>query len=139
MQRFIIQGELPDLNQIIEASKQHWARYHDFKRRYTTYVTLVAKTQLQPITEYPVSIWIVWHCKNKRKDKDNISAGKKFILDGLVEAGILSGDGWKHISELHDRFFQDRENPRIEVTIISCNTALSLTLEASPSWTTQKY
>ena len=26
-----------------------------------------------------------------------LSAGKKLILDGLVAAGVVGGDGWKHI------------------------------------------
>lgn len=117
MQKLIIYGELPDLNQIIEASKQHWAKYHAFKKRYTDYVALVARTQLKPVRDYPISVEIVWHCQDKRKDPDNIAHAKKYILDGLVEAGLLEGDGWKHISELHDRFFQDKENPRIEIII----------------------
>jgi hypothetical protein len=58
-----------------------------------------------------------WHCKDKRKDKDNISAGKKFILDGLVEAGILKSDGFNYIASFHDTFFVDSQNPRIEITI----------------------
>ena len=117
-QKLTILGELPDLNTIIAASKQHWAKYHAFKKRYTDYVALVAKMQLQPIMEYPVAIEIDWHCRNRRKDPDGIAFGKKFILDGLVEAGILEGDGWKHISELYDRFFRDKEKPRIEIIIL---------------------
>jgi Holliday junction resolvase RusA-like endonuclease len=120
-QKLTILGELPDLNTIIAASKQHWAKYHAFKKRYTDYVALVAKMQLQPITESPVSISFDWYCKDKRKDKDNLSAGKKFILDGLIEAGILEGDGWKQISELHDTFRVDSQNPRIEITIQESN------------------
>lgn len=117
MQRLIIQGELPDLNQIIAASKQHWARYHEFKRRYTNYVAMIAKTQLVPVKSYPVSIRIDWFCPSRRKDPDNIAAGKKFIIDGLVQAEIFTNDGWKQISELHDRFFIDAEKPRIEITL----------------------
>jgi len=117
MPKLIITGELPDLNHIIDISKKHWAQYHAFKKKYTQLVAMIARAQLKPVGEYPVGIEIVWHCKNKRKDPDNIAAGKKFIMDGLVEAGILKGDAWKHIAELHDRFFVDAGNPRIEITL----------------------
>lgn len=117
MQKLTILGEFPDLNSIIDASKQHWAKYHVFKKQYTDYVTMIAKTHLQPVTKYPVSIQTTWYCPTRRKDPDNVAAGKKFILDGLVEAGILKGDAWKHISELHDSFFVDKENPRVEISL----------------------
>ena len=117
MQKLIINGELPDLNRIIEASKQHWAKYHQFKKQYTEFVALLAKTQLKPVMVYPVSISIDWHCKNERKDPDNIAHAKKYILDGLVEAGILKSDSFKCITEFQERFFVDRCNPRIEVTL----------------------
>jgi hypothetical protein len=38
---------------------------------------------------------------DKRRDPDNIaSAAAKLILDGLVKAGVLEGDGWAHIAAL---------------------------------------
>jgi hypothetical protein len=117
MQKLVISGELPDLNQIIDASKQHWAKYHAVKHKYTELVALLAKVQLKPISEYPICIEIAWFCPDRRKDPDNIAHAKKYILDGLVEAGILDGDGWKHIAEFHDLFCVDDQNPRIEITI----------------------
>jgi hypothetical protein len=119
MQKLIIEGELPDLNKIIDVSKKHWAKYHQFKKKYTELVAMVAKAQLTPVCEYPITISVDWYCPSRRKDPDNVAFAKKFILDGLVLAGILKSDSWKQISELHDRFFQDKENPCIEVTIQS--------------------
>jgi hypothetical protein len=38
---------------------------------------------------------------DKRRDPDNLAGGAmKFGLDGLVKAGVLAGDGWKHITGL---------------------------------------
>lgn len=48
-----------------------------------------------------------------------IAFAKKFILDALVGAGVLRGDGWKHISGFTDRFKVSKEDPRIEVEIES--------------------
>ena len=59
-----------------------------------------------------------WLCKNKKKDKDNIAFAKKFILDGLVEAGVIKNDGWDDIEGFQDEFEIDAKNPRIEVEIV---------------------
>ncbi|MHC4536082.1 MAG: RusA family crossover junction endodeoxyribonuclease [Planctomycetota bacterium] len=114
-QVFTIQGELPDFNSIVEASKQHWAQYYAFKQQYTTLVWLCARAALKPFQEFPIDFSIHWYCKDKRKDKDNISAGKKFILDGLIKAGIIPSDSWRHVGDFEDRFYLDRVNPRIVV------------------------
>jgi hypothetical protein len=38
---------------------------------------------------------------DRRRDPDNIaSAASKLILDGLVKAGVIDGDGWQHITGL---------------------------------------
>ena len=37
----------------------------------------------------PVDVTCTWITKDLRKDLDNVSAGIKFVLDGLVQAGIL--------------------------------------------------
>lgn len=37
--------------------------------------------------------------------------------DALVKEGILENDGWKDIVGFTDRFFIDKNNPRIEVEI----------------------
>jgi len=44
-------------------------------------------------------------------------AGQKFILDGLVQAGVLSNDGWKQIGKVTHDFKIDRQNPRVEVEL----------------------
>jgi len=118
-QVFTIQGELPDFNSIIEASKQHWAQYYAFKQQYTTLVWLCARAALKPFQEFPIDFSIHWYCKDKRKDKDNISAGKKFILDGLIKAGIIPSDSWRHVGDFEDLFYIDRANPRIVVYMTS--------------------
>ena len=118
-QIFTIQGELPDFNSIIDASKQHWAQYYAFKQQYTTLVWLCARAALKPFQQFPIDFSIHWFCKNKRKDKDNISAGKKFILDGLISAGIIPSDSWRHVGNFEDKFYLDRANPRIVVSMTS--------------------
>lgn len=112
--KFTIPGELPDLNQIIKASKSHYMAYSTLKKKNTQLVMLASKG-IASVER--ANFTITWHCKNRRKDKDNIAAGVKFIFDGLVENGILKNDGWKEIGDVNHIFKVDKENPRVEVEI----------------------
>lgn len=115
MTKFTIQGELPDANQVIAASKSHYMRYANLKKENTLLVRLSA-SKVSKVKK--ADFEITWHCKNRRKDKDNIIFGQKFIFDGLVEAGVISNDGWNEIGDVSHKFKVDKENPRIEVSII---------------------
>ena len=112
--KIVIPGELPTMNEIVAASKRHWGSYSSMKKTYTDLVALHAK-RLPKIKK--ADVIITWVCKNKRQDKDNITAGQKFILDGLVEAGVLENDGWNQIGDLIHHFEVDKENPRVEVEL----------------------
>jgi len=116
-QRLIIPCELPDLNRVIAESKRHWSKYAATKKQHTAMVAALARRQLRPVRRGQVHLSCVWYCKNKRRDPDNIASAKKFIIDGLVEAGILENDGWSQISGFSDTFSVDKANPRVEVVI----------------------
>jgi len=64
-------------------------------------------------------IWleIIYYEPNKRRDKDNIAGAKKYILDGLVDAGIIEKDGWDYIVGWAEFFEIDKDNPGIEIWI----------------------
>lgn len=111
----VIPGELPDLNTIIDVSKAHYIYYSDMKKEYTEMVAWLAKGKGQ---FERIDLNITWYCKNKKKDKDNIAAGIKFILDGLVMAGAIENDGWKQVNDFKHSFKVDKDNPRIEVKIM---------------------
>lgn len=112
--KFTIPGELPDMNQIIKASKSHYMAYSTMKKKNTELVQWSSKG-LQKIDR--ADFTITWYCKNRRKDKDNITAGAKFIFDGLVGNEILPNDGWKQIGDVKHIFKVDKENPRVEVEL----------------------
>ena len=71
-----------------------------------------------PRFEGPVVVSIEWYEPNRRRDLDNVASAKKFILDGLVRAGVLANDGQRHVTGFADTFHVDRERPRIVVSII---------------------
>jgi len=64
-----------------------------------------------------VDVTCTWITKDLRKDPDNVSAGVKFILDGLVQAGILPDDRRKQINSIKHEFGVDKQNPRVEIVI----------------------
>ena len=114
---FTIQGELPDLNTIIKESKRgrgNWQPYNDLKHEYTIRV-MAACRGIKPFNK--IDIDIEWTCKNKRKNKDNIMAGTKFILDGLVTEGILKNDGWGEIRDIKHSFYINKDEPLINVIL----------------------
>lgn len=59
--------------------------------------------RLPKITK-PVFIRFTWKEKNRKRDKDGISFGKKFILDAMQKAGKLPNDNWKWIRGFSDSF-----------------------------------
>lgn len=116
--KLVLEGDIfPSLNRIIDLSKQHWSKYAKLKKEMTSLVMWQAKRQCKPVKayRYPVMIKISWAMPSARRDPDNIAHAKKYILDGLVKAKILEGDGFKQIKEFRDMFSVDKENPRVEV------------------------
>ena len=97
----IIPGELPNLNQIIEAAKTHWTVYRDMKAANTELVAWYAKGKGKVKR---ADIIITWYTKDRRTDPDNTAAAVKFILDGLVDAGVLKNDGCKVVRSIKHEF-----------------------------------
>ena len=116
VEKLIIPGELPGLNEIIEMSKIHWGEYANEKRILTYEIALLAKTQIKRKYQ-KIDLTFYWYCENRRRDKDNIIAGQKFIIDALVEAEIIKNDGWNEIGNIIHYFEIDKKNPHIEVII----------------------
>jgi Holliday junction resolvase RusA-like endonuclease len=118
-----IPGRLPGLNEIIDAAKQGKGKYQPYammKEHYTTMIAWLAKK----LPKYEkVGLLITWHEPDRRRDPDNITAGQKFILDGMVAAGTIPNDSQKHIKGIVHRFRVDRKAPRVEVEIIDTEKA----------------
>lgn len=115
MEKIIIEGELPTLNEIIDLSKTHWAKYREVKRINTNLVAFISNRL--PKFE-AIKLDITYYRKDRRTDPDNIVASKKFILDGLVKSGVIKNDGWGEVKGFKESWKVDKDNPRIEVTII---------------------
>ena len=121
--QFHIHGTLPHLNKVIADVKQHWSLYSNTKRHATDKVCLLARStwRSRPPIEHPVVVTFTWHLvpkkKNRAMDPDNVSHGQKYILDGLVKAGVLVDDSPAQVLALHHEFRYDTKDPYVTVTL----------------------
>ena len=116
MQKLVIPGRLPGMNEITSAARGNRYIAAKQKREYTEMVALCAKAAKLPQMD-KVDVTINWFEPDKMRDKDNIHAGTKFIFDGLIMAKIIPNDNWAHIGDITYRYDVDRRNPRIEVIL----------------------
>ena len=116
--KLVIPGVLPSLNEYIRAERGN--RYHaaSLKKQTEDMIAACIAQQLRGVRfDGPVKITYTWYEENRKRDKDNIAFGKKFVQDALVKSGVLANDGWQEIVSFADRFGIDKDNPRVEVTI----------------------
>ena len=122
MKEIVIPYELMDLNTYIKNNRANRMKGAKSKRAYTRLCAVSVKAAMNKCLEIkedemPIDLHFKWYVPSKRKDKDNIAFGKKFILDGMLKAGLLENDGWKQIGNFTDTFVVDKENPRVVVEI----------------------
>lgn len=116
--KFTIPLRLPGLNEYVNACRGNAYSGANVKKQVETAIFYVLAQQLPGLRIHkPVHVDFLWVEQNKRRDKDNIAFGKKFILDALQKAKVLSGDGWTQVDGFTDSFAVCRNNPHVEVTI----------------------
>lgn len=117
MQKLVVKGVLPGLNEMTKANRSNRYQGNKQKKEATRLVSLSCRAchlkKVSGIHDYT----FIWYCKDKRRDKDNIMAGQKFIFDGLQEAGVIENDGWKEVGDIKHIFRIDKASPRVEVLI----------------------
>lgn len=117
--KFTIRGTLPGLNELIEAERRNRFIGAKLKKQYEAVVMRAARSLGNVEFEEPVFMVYHWYEKDRRRDKDNICAfGRKVIQDALVKARFLRNDGWKNIAGFEDRFYVDKDKPRVVVEIL---------------------
>jgi len=112
-------GEFTDLNTYIAAERGNRFAAAEIKRDETDRVQMGClseeNSKQAPITK-PCFVCFEWYTRNERKDADNVAFAKKFILDGLVKAGILKDDTRKFVLGFTDNFKVDSDFPRVMVS-----------------------
>ena len=118
-QTLIIEGRLPGMNEYTSAQRMNKYAGANMKRKHQDNVMAeIWRCNLQPVN-VPVRLMYKYFEPNKRRDKDNVAAfAHKVIQDALVQSRTLPDDGWDEIFGFSDEFYVDKENPRIEVTLV---------------------
>jgi len=70
-----------------------------------------------PIFTKKVILWCRWMEGNKRRDPDNVFAGQKFILDAMVNLGVIKDDSQDYVAAIFHTLAIDRVKPRVEVMV----------------------
>jgi len=117
-QRLAIHGTFPGTNQMLVAAKSHWAVYAREKKRLTGKVKFLAQLARLQTVDAPVTVRFWWYEANARRDVDNISSGQKYVLDGLVAAGVLHDDRRTCVKGIEHHFPEpDPDCPRVEIEL----------------------
>ena len=100
---FFLDFPLPTLNEMIRTARGNKYAAAAQKKKYTGLVA----TEIMVQTERPhfdaISLDITWIETKKKRDPDNVFAAVKFILDGIVAAGIIKDDDRDHVASITNR------------------------------------
>ncbi len=122
VQSFEVPGRFPSLNDYLRIRNR--AQRAAMKRSLDHRVAWAAKEAgIRPVGRCMVRV--TWVEQNRRRDLDNVRSGVKFVLDGLVKAGVIEDDDQRHVLDLDDAYARDGANPRITVEIYE---------EGEPTW-----
>lgn len=108
----------PTLNEIIRLAEE--GRYGSVKKQFT----LICAIAASGCPSFPGEVWLAcdWRISNFRRDPaDNVVASLKFVLDGLVNLGVLKDDSALVI-----------QPPVVHNWIQTNNEGLTLTISTEP-------
>jgi len=116
-QSIVIDIRFPSLNDYTKANRGNKYGGNKIKQEFTDAVQWACKEQkVKPVVN-PCKIFFKWY-DDGRRDPDNIAFAKKFILDGMVKAGVLKNDTWRYIRGFTDDFVKCKKvDARVEIMI----------------------
>ena len=97
---------LPGLNEMINVARTNRYASAKQKKKYTKKVEkeLIAQHCIPDKPMTSISINCIWTESGRARDPDNIRVGIKYILDAMVNTGILKDDSMKHVKFIGDTF-----------------------------------
>lgn len=118
---FKIDMKLPSLNEVILKNRTNRYMGAKLKRQVQDDIgwfiqVAIHNDSLHPVMKESV-LNIHYHEKTRRRDVDNIQSAQKFILDALVENGILPDDSQKWVSQIFSTVVHD-DKDFVEVWIV---------------------
>lgn len=121
-QKFVIDGRLMGLNEYVNRNRASARKGNRAKREQTELVAAyVRRARLKPM-DGPIEVGVCWVEGKARnglvRDEDNILVGLKFILDALVECGIIPDDNPRVVRNIYNTFVFNSDDPHIEVALM---------------------
>lgn len=115
-------GPFPSLNDVIDRARASAYGSNREKRRLTELVATQAREAADGgrwhAPDGPVRVALTWHEPTLRRDADNVASAQKFVLDGLVEAGVIRGDSRRWVPQPPaNSIVQDADAPGVDVEI----------------------
>lgn len=121
-QAFTIPGRLCSLNEYVNAAHSAWKRTKLKQEQQARVIEAARQADIVPM-EPPIGVRVTYYEGRAKKgqrvrDLDNVSgAGNKFILDALVEIGIVPDDSPANVPYLETIGRQAVDSPRIVVEL----------------------
>lgn len=113
-----IDAKLPSLNEVVAKNRANRYMGAKMKREVQDMIGwYIRKSDLKPVDCCTISI--KWHEKTRRRDVDNIQSAQKFILDALVENGILKDDSRRYVRQIYHEIIDDTTD-YVEVELNDC-------------------
>ena len=96
------------LNEYIDAERSNKQYAAKIKKQQTNSVYYLTRNQKFKLDKKKYDVMFTWYKPDNRKDHDNISFAKTFVIDGIVKAGVLPDDTPKYIRNFQDEFIIDK-------------------------------
>ena len=115
--KFEIDKRLMGLNEYTKLNRTNAYLGNKAKQKEQEYIIWCIKEQLGNLKlDKSVIGHFTWIEENKKRDLDNICFAKKFILDALVQAGVLKDDNRKIVTNFTDSFeYADKSKVIVEL------------------------
>jgi hypothetical protein len=110
---FVIYDELCTLNEYIKTERNNRYQAGATKTSQTLICWKYARDSNLKLNGL-FDLEINWFVKDYRTDSDNIFFAVKFILDGIVKAGVLPGDSRRYVRNIYHNIFNQKPS-KIEV------------------------
>lgn len=117
--RLWIPGVFPGMNEITKAAKSGRGKGNGYSRmKAANDPRVVLALRGVPFPKIGKARFAFeWHEAQRRRDPDNVTAGQKFVLDGLVKAGVIPNDGWNEVAGISHEFVVSPDRPGVVVEI----------------------
>lgn len=117
MQKFEIKEKLPGANNVMYKNPHKVSGIK--KEAEKDIIEYIKQHKIRRIKR-PVFLKFVWYEETKRRDKDNVAFGKKFIQDAMKKAGIIPDDNNNWVMGFADYFVYGK-GQKVVVEIYDCD------------------